>query len=150
MPYASGRVIHDADAHIIASGIQFLPQEHRFEKWANFPAARQRFLSLLAETTPKGVLLISGDRHIGEMAKITVPSVSYPVYEITSSGLTPSATNNTGEANKWSTGILKNPCNCGACKSTINARSAPAVVSRSATSFEEMGTRGLSFRSCRA
>src|SRR5581483_3585611 len=44
----------------------------------------------------------------------------------------------TGEAKRWSTGILKNPCNCGACKSTISARCAPAVVNRSATSFDEM------------
>jgi alkaline phosphatase D len=29
----------DADVHIIGGGIQFLPEEHRSEKWANFPAA---------------------------------------------------------------------------------------------------------------
>src|SRR5271157_2162148 len=46
--------------------------------------------------------------------------------------------------------MLKNPWICGACKSTTSARSAPAVVNRSATSFDEIGTRGLSLRSCRA
>lgn len=98
----------DADAHIIGSGIQFLPQEHRFEKWANFPAARQRFLNLLAETNPKGLLLISGDRHIGEMSKVTIPGVAYPVYEITSSGLTHPATHNTNEPNPYRVGPLVN------------------------------------------
>ncbi|WP_259404618.1 alkaline phosphatase D family protein [Hymenobacter sp. HSC-4F20] len=98
----------DADAHIIASGIQFLPQEHRFEKWANFPAARQRLFNLLASTKAKGVLLISGDRHIGEVSKMTVPGVSYPVYEVTSSGLTHPATQNTGEPNQYRLGPLVN------------------------------------------
>ncbi|WP_045686927.1 alkaline phosphatase D family protein [Hymenobacter sp. AT01-02] len=98
----------DADAHIIGSGIQFLPQEHRFEKWANFPAARQRFLSLLASTKAKGVLLISGDRHIGEMSKAPVPGLSYPLYEVTSSGLTHPATQNTGEPNQYRVGPLVN------------------------------------------
>jgi alkaline phosphatase D len=98
----------DADAHIIGSGIQFLAEEHPYEKWANFPAARQRLFGLLTSTKAKGVMLISGDRHIGEMAKITLPGVAYPVYEITSSGLTHSATNNTGEANKYRIGPLVN------------------------------------------
>ncbi|GAB2453399.1 hypothetical protein GCM10011375_00320 [Hymenobacter qilianensis] len=98
----------DADAHIIGSGIQFLAEEHRYEKWANFPVARQRFLALLASTKAKGVLLMSGDRHIGEMAKMTISGVQYPVYEVTSSGLTHPATNNTGEPNKYRVGPLVN------------------------------------------
>ncbi|HEX8428476.1 alkaline phosphatase D family protein [Hymenobacter sp.] len=97
-----------ADAHIIASGIQFLPQQHRFEKWANFPAARQRLLTLLASSHAKGVLLISGDRHIGEISKLTVPGVAYPVYEVTSSGLTHPASQNTGEPNALRVGPLVN------------------------------------------
>lgn len=98
----------DADAHIIGSGIQFLPQEHRFEKWANFPAARQRLLTLLQETQPKGLLLISGDRHIGEISRVPVPGLRRPVYEITSSGLTHPATHNTAEPNPYRVGPLVN------------------------------------------
>lgn len=97
-----------ADAHIIGSGIQFLPQEHRFEKWANFPAARQRLLTLFTETRPKGLLLVSGDRHIGEVSRVTVPGLRQPVYEITSSGLTHPATQNTAEANQYRVGPLVN------------------------------------------
>ncbi|SFP85464.1 alkaline phosphatase D family protein [Hymenobacter arizonensis] len=97
-----------ADAHIIAGGIQFLPQEHAFEKWANFPAARQRLLALLARTQAKGVVLLSGDRHIGEISRLRVPGVAYPVYEITSSGLTHPATHNTGEPNALRVGPLVN------------------------------------------
>ena len=97
-----------ADAHIIGSGIQFLPQQHPYEKWANFPAARQRFLDLLVASKAKGVLLVSGDRHIGEISKLTPAGLSYPVYEITSSGLTHPAANNKGEANQYRVGPLVN------------------------------------------
>ncbi|MBC6696510.1 alkaline phosphatase D family protein [Hymenobacter puniceus] len=98
----------DADAHIIGCGIQFLPQQHRFEKWANFPVARQRLLALLTETHPKGVLLISGDRHIGEMSRLAVPGLAAPVLEVTSSGLTHPAAQNTGEPNDLRVGPLVN------------------------------------------
>jgi alkaline phosphatase D len=78
----------DADAHIIGCGIQFLPEEHPYEKWANFPTARKRLLDLLAKTKPKGVILISGDRHIAEVSKVQVPGLGYELFDITSSGLT--------------------------------------------------------------
>jgi alkaline phosphatase D len=97
-----------ADAHIIASGIQFLPRQHPYEKWANFPAARQRFLDLLAASKAKGVLLVSGDRHIGEISKLTPAGGTYPVYEVTSSGLTHPAVHNKGEANDLRVGPLIN------------------------------------------
>jgi alkaline phosphatase D len=98
----------DADAHIIGSGIQFLPTQHAYEKWSNFPAARQRLLDLLTETHPKGVLLVSGDRHIGELSRLAVPGLAQPVLEVTSSGLTHPAVNNKGEANELRVGALIN------------------------------------------
>ena len=75
-----------AAAHLIASSIQVLPQEHGFEKWDNFPAARRRLLALLAATKSKMPLLLSGDRHLAEISK--VKTSDYPIYEITASGLT--------------------------------------------------------------
>ena len=78
----------DADMHIIGSGIQVLPEEHVYEKWANFPTARQRLLDLLGKTKPKGALFISGDRHVAEVSKVTVPGLGYDLFDITSSGLT--------------------------------------------------------------
>jgi len=78
----------DADVHIIGCGVQFLPEDHPYEKWGNFPTARQRFLDLLGKTKPKGAMLISGDRHIAEVSKVNVPGLSYDLFDITSSGLT--------------------------------------------------------------
>ncbi len=75
-----------AAAHLIASSIQVLPQEHAYEKWDNFPAARKRLLALLATKKPNMPLLLSGDRHVAEISR--VQEADYPIYEITSSGLT--------------------------------------------------------------
>ena len=78
----------DADVHLIGSGIQVLPEEHIYEKWANFPTARQHLLDLIGKTKPKGAILLSGDRHMAEISKVSAPGLSYDLFDITSSGLT--------------------------------------------------------------
>lgn len=78
----------DAQVHLIGCGIQILPEDHIFEKWANFPTARKRLLDLLEKNRPAGTILLSGDRHIAEMSRISLPGLPYPLYDITSSGLT--------------------------------------------------------------
>ncbi|THH36454.1 DUF1499 domain-containing protein [Neolewinella litorea] len=93
----------DAAAHVIVSSIQVLPTDHGYEKWDLFPAARARLLALLKELRPALPLLLSGDRHLAE---IMVDSLdNYPVYEITSSGLTHSYTGS-NEANDKRIGPL--------------------------------------------
>lgn len=77
-----------AAVHIIGCGIQFIPEEQKYEKWANFPQARKRLFDLLAKTKPAGTVLVSGDRHIGEISRYKPDGMPYPIYEITSSGLT--------------------------------------------------------------
>ncbi|MRG44200.1 alkaline phosphatase family protein [Chitinophaga sp. SYP-B3965] len=95
-----------ADAHIIGSGLQFIPNEHRTEMWANFPSSLQRFYKLLADSKAKGVMLITGDRHIGEFTKKDIPGMSYPLYEFTSSGMTHSSVNDTLNKNSLRVGAL--------------------------------------------
>lgn len=75
-----------ADIHIIASSIQFLAAEHRFEKWANFPTDRTRMLDLLSKNKMTNVLFLSGDRHTGEISYLEADDMS--VYDITSSSMT--------------------------------------------------------------
>lgn len=77
-----------AQIHLIGSSIQIIPAEQGFEKWANFPRARQRLFDLLAELQPANTVLLSGDRHIAEISRIELPGWSRPLTEITSSGLT--------------------------------------------------------------
>ena len=78
----------DAQVNIIGSSIQVIAEDHGWEKWANFPEARQRLFNLIADAQAQGVVLLSGDRHIGEISRLNVPNLSYPLYDITSSGLT--------------------------------------------------------------
>ena len=52
----------DHDLLILASSIQVIPTEHRFEKWSNIPAERDKLIKLLANHSVP-TLIISGDRH---------------------------------------------------------------------------------------
>jgi alkaline phosphatase D len=79
---------NEADFHVIVSSIQVVAQEHRFEKWANFPAALDRLYRLLGETTPNRPIFVSGDRHVSEISAERVEGFESPVIDITSSGLT--------------------------------------------------------------
>jgi len=108
--------LSDADVHIIVSSIQILPQEHDFEKWANFPAARHKFLKLMSKTNPANPILLSGDRHIAEISMIQLPNLSVPLYEVTSSGLTHTWNKLKEEPNKYRVGDLMAKLNYGILK----------------------------------
>lgn len=75
----------EADFFIIGSGIQVLPEEHRFEKWANFPTERERLLDLVS-TVEQLFIFLSGDRHMSEVS--TTEHYGKKIYEFTSSSLT--------------------------------------------------------------
>lgn len=77
----------DATFFIVNSSIQALAEDHRFEKWVNFPKARQRLLDVIAASKKK-ILIISGDRHIAEFTKVDLPGADFPLFDFTSSGLT--------------------------------------------------------------
>jgi len=79
----------DAKIHLIGSGIQVLPYDKPFqEKWNNFPASRKRLFETIRDTGASGVILLSGDVHYAEIFRSNCTGVGYPLYEITSSGLT--------------------------------------------------------------
>ena len=88
-----------AAVNIIVSSIQVIPEEHRFEKWANHPTDRNRLFNLLKSAKPRNTIIISGDRHIGEISKIDLEGFG-PLVEITSSGLTHAYTSFTSEDNQ--------------------------------------------------
>jgi alkaline phosphatase D len=75
-----------AEVRLIGSSIQFVANEHHFEKWGNFPRERERFLELVRKTKANGVVILSGDRHLAELSVLET-GVGYPLYDITSSGL---------------------------------------------------------------
>jgi alkaline phosphatase D len=101
---------------VLASGIQVLSSQHRFEKWANFPNERQRLIDLIEETALPGVILLSGDRHIGEISVYESEELPYPLVDVTSSGLTHAYTGNTSESNELRHGRIVNQLNFGVMK----------------------------------
>ena len=94
------RLAEPADLRILASSIQVIPQQHRWEKWANMPDERQRLFALIGETAAAGVVIISGDRHLGEISMIEDTAAGYPLYEVTSSSLTSPIGGNSDEPNR--------------------------------------------------
>lgn len=107
-----------ADVNIIGSGIQVLSEDHPYEKWANFPKERMRLIKLIHESGAKGVIFISGDRHIGEISEIKPDPLSYPLRDVTSSGLTHSYEDVGEEPNKLRISPLVNLKNFGMFKIT--------------------------------
>ncbi len=91
---------NDAEVTLLGSSIQVLHEEHGWEKWNNLPKARQRLFDLIRKYKPRNLLILSGDRHIAEMAKMDLEGYG-PLYEITSSGLTHTWSSGKSEANKY-------------------------------------------------
>jgi alkaline phosphatase D len=74
-----------AKLRLIGSSVQAVADEHAFEKWANIPAERERLFKVLRETNAGGVVILSGDRHHGELS-LSTDLIGYPLYDLTSSG----------------------------------------------------------------
>lgn len=85
--WLAARLAEPADVRLIMSGVQVIAEGHGYEHWGLFPHEQQRLLDTIARTSAKGVVLLSGDRHVGAVYRRT-RGAPYPITEITSSGLT--------------------------------------------------------------
>lgn len=90
-----------ANFNIIISSVQFLSYEHGFESWGNMPHEVEKMKEIISKSKAKGVIILSGDRHIAEISKDSIANINYPLIDITSSGLTHSYTSFSGEPNKY-------------------------------------------------
>jgi len=86
-----------ADLILLVSSIQFLSSEHGYEKWQNFPHERERLISLLKQID-RPLMVLSGDRHISEWSVLKTEDKE--IIDFTSSGLTHSYENFSGEPNE--------------------------------------------------
>jgi len=75
-----------ASIRLIGSGSQFGIEYNGYEGWANFPLEQKKFLNLIKKTKANGILFLTGDVHYAEISKLTEPGL-YPIYDVTSSGL---------------------------------------------------------------
>lgn len=76
-----------ADLRFIVSSIQMITSAHGFESWYNFPKERERFYGLLARKNINNAILLTGDRHSGGFYKTSIPGVSKPLWDFTSTSL---------------------------------------------------------------
>jgi alkaline phosphatase D len=74
------------ELRLIVSSTQILAEGHGWERWGNMPLEKQKLIDTIRASGAKGVVLLSGDRHIGALYRET-PADLYPLYEATSSGL---------------------------------------------------------------
>ncbi|WP_340199145.1 alkaline phosphatase D family protein [Ascidiimonas sp. W6] len=135
-PYGQGTILGDAqwkwfieelssseaDFNIVISSIQLLSDKHGYETWGNFPHEVDKFKSVISKSKAKGVIVLSGDRHISDFSKTSIKGVSYPLIDFTSSGLTHSATNNKGEENPYRVGSLVNKKSYGLLRFNFESR----------------------------
>ena len=98
------RLTAPADLRLLVSGQQVIANEHCFEKWGNFPHERLRLFRTLRNSGAKNVLLLSGDRHLGEISKLAADEpdgVGYDLFEVTSSPLSARSGFGWGETNRF-------------------------------------------------
>lgn len=76
-----------ADIRIVATSTQFGHEYNGYESWTNMPLEQAKFVDLIAKTKANGVIFISGDVHWGEISKMNTKN-TYPLYDVTSSGIT--------------------------------------------------------------
>jgi alkaline phosphatase D len=84
---------------VIVSSVQFLSNEHGYEKWGNFPNEVQKMEKLLQQSKSQNIFFLSGDRHLAEISKTTYEQMDYPIVDFTSSGLTHTWLHGATEAN---------------------------------------------------
>lgn len=63
--WLEGELRKPADIRLVVSSIQVLSEGHAFERWGHMAHERDRLVGLIASTGAKGVVLLSGDRHLG-------------------------------------------------------------------------------------
>ena len=97
--WLSDQLEQPAALRLVVSSIQVIPDQHCYEKWGNFPHERQRLIDLIRDADAKHTIIISGDRHLGEISKLPNGN-TFPLYEITASGLN-SAGAGKGEYNAY-------------------------------------------------
>jgi alkaline phosphatase D len=76
-----------APLKVIATGSQFLARYHAFESWQEARDEREAILDGIRDRGVKGVMFISGDRHLAEVVRYPAARVGYPLWDVTSSPL---------------------------------------------------------------
>ena len=79
-----------ADVRFLVSTIQVLAIDHGWERWGLIPTEVTRLMRLIGSTKANGVILLSGDRHVGGVYRLPKGEneAPYDLVEVTASSLT--------------------------------------------------------------
>ncbi len=75
-----------AEVRLVCSSGQVVADQKGMDEWGNYPLERRRLFDLIASTSARGVVLLSGNVHFAEVS--STDEGHYPLVEFTSSGLT--------------------------------------------------------------
>jgi alkaline phosphatase D len=76
-----------AELRLFASSLQVLADFTGWEAWANFARDRDRLFDTIRRKRAHGILFLSGDIHYAELSTYSL-NLPYPMWDLTSSGLT--------------------------------------------------------------
>jgi alkaline phosphatase D len=137
-----------ADVRFVVSSIQVLADGHGFEAWRTMPIEQARLFATIKRAGAKGVVFISGDRHIAGLYKQD-GLIGYPAYELTTSSLNLSFREVSDERSTNQIGDMYGPVNYGtalidwekaALTLQVNGLDG-APVRQQAVTFGELGAR---------
>jgi alkaline phosphatase D len=76
-----------ADLRLIVSSIQVLADGHGYEAWHTLPQEQARLYRTLKQSRAKGVIILSGDRHLSALYRQAAGPTDYALVELTASAL---------------------------------------------------------------
>ena len=75
-----------ADIRLIVSSVQVLADGHGYEAWHTLPLEREHLFKVIKASQAKGVVFLSGDRHMAALYR-QAGLTDYPLVELTASAL---------------------------------------------------------------
>lgn len=129
----------EADFNLIISSIQFLSSEHGFESWGNFPMEIEKMNQFILDSEAKGVMVLSGDRHISEFSRTNLKGMAYPLVDFTSSGLTHSYSEFKSEPNRFRVGEVVSQTSFGLIELNLKNKEAHfKIMGENRTVYQEL------------
>ncbi|MGB0789617.1 MAG: alkaline phosphatase D family protein, partial [Marinirhabdus sp.] len=124
---------------VIVSSIQFLNNNHGWEKWGNHPTEVKKMEQVLARAKANNIMFLSGDRHMAEFSVAKLETLPYPLIDFTTSGLTHTWPTYATEENKYRASNVVKQLNFGVLKFNLKTKAVTFQI-RGAGNFlyEEM------------
>ncbi len=88
-----------AQFRIVASGIPVLSEDHRGDKWVDWPRDNRLLYDMITDTEADGIVFVSGGRHKAELS-VLGDKTPYPLYDLTTSPMNTKADEPVGEINR--------------------------------------------------